>query len=52
MEVKRPGKSASPLQAARIDAIRAVGGAVAEVVTSKAQAGEILASCEQEHQRG
>ena len=52
LEVKRPGKSASPLQAARIDAIRAVGGAVAEVVTSKAQAGEILASCEQEHQRG
>jgi len=41
-EVKRPGQKPRPLQAQRIKEIREVGGAVAEVVTSKAEAGEIL----------
>ena len=43
LEVKRPGRRASPLQAARIHEIRTIGGAVAEVVTSVTQAREVLA---------
>ena len=43
LEVKRPGQRTSPLQAARINEIRTIGGAVAEVVTSVTQAREVLA---------
>jgi len=43
LEVKRPGRRTSPLQAARIHEIRTIGGAVAEVVTSVTQAREVLA---------
>lgn len=42
LEVKQPGKKATPLQAHVIQELRSVGGAVAEVVTSRAEAEEIL----------
>lgn len=42
LEVKQPGKKPTPLQVHRIKEIREIGGAVAEVVTSKQQAEEIL----------
>jgi hypothetical protein len=42
LEVKQPGKKPSPLQAQRIKEIREIGGATAEVVTSKKEAEEIL----------
>lgn len=42
LEVKRPGGKATPLQLARIDEIRRVGGAVAEVVFSRQEAERIL----------
>lgn len=45
-EVKRPGQSPRPLQVQRIKEIREIGGAVAEVVTSRDQAGQILDACE------
>jgi hypothetical protein len=38
LEVKRPGKKPTPLQVQRMHEIRDVGGAVAEVVVSKAEA--------------
>lgn len=41
-EVKQPGKKPTPLQEQRMHEIRTVGGAVAEVVTSKAEAERIL----------
>ena len=41
-EVKQPGKKPTPLQAHVIGELRNIGGAVAEVVTSKSQAEEIL----------
>ena len=41
-EVKQPGKTARPLQAQRIREIREIGGAVAEVVTSRKEAEEVL----------
>lgn len=42
LEVKQPGKKPSPLQAHRMKEIREVGGATAEVVTSKQEAEAIL----------
>jgi len=42
MEVKQPGKKPTELQKQRMHEIRTVGGAVAEVVTSKAEAERIL----------
>jgi hypothetical protein len=42
MEVKQPGKKPRPLQVQRRKEIREIGGAVAEVVTSKAEAERIL----------
>lgn len=42
LEVKQPGKKPSPLQAHRIKEIREIGGATAEVVTSKQEAEEVL----------
>lgn len=42
LEVKRPGGRPTPLQLHVIDEIRTVGGAVAEVVYSKAEAVEVL----------
>ena len=42
LEVKQPGKKPTPLQVHVMEELRTVGGAVAEVVTSKAQAEEIL----------
>ena len=42
LEVKRPGQKPRPLQVQRIKEIREIGGAVAEVVTSKAEAERIL----------
>lgn len=44
LEVKQPGKKPTPLQAHVIGELRTVGGAVAEVVTSRAEAEEILDS--------
>jgi hypothetical protein len=41
-EVKRPGQKPRPLQVQRIREIREVGGAVAEVVTSRDEAERIL----------
>lgn len=41
-EVKKPGKKPTPLQEQRMHEIRTIGGAVAEVVTSKAEAERIL----------
>lgn len=41
-EVKQPGKKPTELQKQRMHEIRTVGGAVAEVVTSKAEAERIL----------
>ena len=38
LEVKQPGKKPTPLQVQRMHEIRDVGGAVAEVVVSKAEA--------------
>jgi len=38
LEVKQPGKKATPLQAARMNEIETQGGAVCHVVTSKADA--------------
>jgi hypothetical protein len=42
LEVKQPGKKPTDLQVHRIKEIREIGGAVAEVVTSKKEAEEIL----------
>lgn len=42
LEVKRPGQKLRPLQVQRMKEIRDVGGAVAEVVTSKGEAERIL----------
>jgi hypothetical protein len=42
MEVKRPGQKPRPLQVQRIREIREIGGAVAEVVTSRDEAERIL----------
>jgi hypothetical protein len=42
LEVKQPGKKPTPLQVHVIGELRNIGGAVAEVVTSRTQAEEIL----------
>jgi hypothetical protein len=42
LEVKQPGKRPTPLQTHVIGELRSLGGAVAEVVTSRAEAEEIL----------
>lgn len=42
LEVKQPGKKASPLQQHVMQEIREQGGAVAEVVTSKEEAKKVL----------
>ena len=42
LEVKQPGKKPRPLQVQRMKEIREIGGAIAEVVTSKAEAERIL----------
>lgn len=42
LEVKQPGKKPTPLQVQRIKEIRAIGGAVAEVVSSKQAAEGVL----------
>jgi hypothetical protein len=42
LEVKQPGKKPRPLQVQRMKEIREIGGAVAEVVTSKADAERVL----------
>jgi Holliday junction resolvase len=42
LEVKQPGKKPTAIQEQRIHEIRTIGGAVAEVVTSKAEAERIL----------
>lgn len=42
LEVKRPGQKPRPLQVQRIKEIREIGGAVAEVVTSRDEALAIL----------
>lgn len=42
LEVKQPGKKPTPLQTHVIGELRSLGGAVAEVVTSRAEAEEIL----------
>lgn len=42
LEVKQPGKKPTPLQEHRMLEIRKIGGAVAEVVTSKEEAERIL----------
>lgn len=42
LEVKQPGKKPTRLQEHRMLEIRKVGGAVAEVVTSKEEAKEVL----------
>ena len=42
LEVKQPGKKPTPLQTHVIGELRNIGGAVAEVVTSRAEAEEIL----------
>lgn len=42
LEVKRPGEKPRPLQVQRIREIREIGGAVAEVVTSRDEALAIL----------
>jgi|688.fasta_scaffold33127_12 Holliday junction resolvase len=42
LEVKQPGKKPTPLQTHVIGELRNIGGAVAEVVTSRTQAEEIL----------
>lgn len=47
LEVKRPGGKTSAIQDRRISEIRTVGGAVAEVVTSREQAERILTRWDQ-----
>lgn len=42
LEVKQPGKRATELQKHVIEELRTVGGAVAEVVTSRKEAEEVL----------
>lgn len=42
LEVKQPGKGPTPLQVHVMEELKTIGGAVAEVVTSKSQAEEIL----------
>jgi hypothetical protein len=42
LEVKQPGKKPTPLQVHVMQELKNVGGAVAETVTSRAQAEEIL----------
>lgn len=42
LEVKQPGKKPTPLQVQRMKEIREIGGAIAEVVTSKQEAEEVL----------
>jgi hypothetical protein len=49
MEVKQPGKKPRPLQVQRMKEIREIGGAVAEVVTSKAEAERILDANDNAH---
>jgi Holliday junction resolvase len=46
LEVKQPGKKATPLQAARMNEIETQGGAVCHVVTSRAEAEAALATRE------
>lgn len=47
LEVKQPGKAPTPLQEQRMHEIRTVGGAVAETVTSKHEAMEVLSRWDQ-----
>ena len=42
LEVKQPGKKPTPLQVHVMEELKTIGGAVAEVVTSKPQAEAIL----------
>lgn len=42
LEVKQPGKKPTPLQVHRMQEIREIGGAVAEVVTSRQEAERVL----------
>jgi len=42
LEVKQPGKKPTEIQKHRMHEIRAVGGAIAETVTSKQEAKEVL----------
>ena len=42
LEVKQPGKKPTPLQVHVMEELKTIGGAVAEVVTSKSQAEAIL----------
>jgi hypothetical protein len=49
MEVKQPGKKPRPLQVQRMKEIREIGGAVAEVVTSRAEAERILDANDNAH---
>lgn len=42
LEVKQPGKKPTPLQSHVMQEIREVGGAVAEVVTSREEAEKVL----------
>lgn len=42
LEVKRPGRRPTPLQVQRMKDIRSIGGAVAEVVTSRQEAERVL----------
>jgi hypothetical protein len=44
LEVKQPGKRATPLQAARMNEIETQGGASCHVVTSKAEAEAVLST--------
>lgn len=43
LEVKQPGKKATPLQQAVMKELREVGGCVAEVVTSREEAEQVWA---------
>jgi hypothetical protein len=49
LEVKQWGKKPRPLQVQRMKEIREIGGAVAEVVTSKAEAERILNANDNAH---
>ena len=42
LEVKQPGKHATEIQKHRIHEIKTIGGAIAEVVSSKTEAEEVL----------
>jgi Holliday junction resolvase len=47
LEVKQPGKKATPLQEQVMRELRDIGGATAAVVTSREEAATILAACEE-----